>query len=586
MSIENLNPKTRIPPLTQGIQVNTCQNPNCENFGIPATEDRKDPCYTKVAVRKLFPAIQCKSCNSITTIKSNLAIYEEYIRFSHPADIGRAARHVGYSCPHNQCENYLKKLDHKNYTLHYRKRGQTSKGNERFQCKSCGRTFTVGSKKFREQVVNYKASHEMLFKELVNLSPLKRISEKLDTGITDIHRKLDLFYERCILFSNDRESRLPKLPIENIHLSTDRQDYIVNWSDRKDKRTTQIGAIGSACLATGYIFGMELNFDSSIHLSDVLDTDEYKNEIGLGYPFRKYARIWTPNEVEQRKKANRSVPRNTLEEIELRAMNVDGDRSAYELMDENKLPPHGVLVHSEYTQYAHFLRLRDLLGHARKIVFYTDQEAGIVNAVNNAFSERISSNDVIHMLLAFDKSLTNDQRLQRHNSLQKRLKRIMKEGHYPDLRTAELRLIADDLIHPLERKSKSGFVGSTNIWYRNQVHRNTECDKLVAFSKSATSYPFNDRVYLSHRATLNPIDSFFNQLRNRVTYASRNFASASENRRIWYKLSAYNPSRLYKTIQIFRTYKNYCMISDRDGMTPAQRIGLAKGPIKLNEIIG
>lgn len=585
MSIKNPATKTRIPPSFQGIQVNTCHNPNCVNFGIPATEDRNDPCYTKVAVGKLSPAIQCKSCKSTVTIKSNLAIFEEYDRYLNPPDIARAAKHVGYSCPNNECSNYLKKLDHRN-TLHYRKRGKTSSGNERYQCKVCGKTFTVGSKKFREKVVNYRASHEMLFKELVNLSPLKRICEKLDTGITDIHRKLDLFYERCILFSNDRESRLPRIPINKIRLSTDRQDYIVNWSDRKDKRTTQISAIGSACLESGYVFGMELNFDSSMRLSDVLDTDEYKNEQELGYPFRTYARIWTPSEVAQRKKATRTVPISTLDEIDLRAINTDGDRSTYEIMDENMLPLHGVLVHSEYTQYAHFLRLRDLIGHAKKIVFYTDQEAGIVNAVNNAFSNGVSSNDVIHILLAFDKSLTNDQRTHKHSVLQKQIKQLMKAYSYPNRRTAELRLIADDLIDPLKKKSKTGFTGSTNVWYRNRVHRNTECDKFIAFSKDATSYDFNERVYLCHEATLNPIDSFFNQLRNRVTYASRNFASASENRRIWYKLSAYNPSRLYKTIQIFRTYRNYCITSSKDGKTPAQRLGLAKGPIKLNEIIG
>jgi len=585
MSTENRKTTSRIPPPYKGRQVNVCQNPNCKNFSTLPTDESKDPHYKKVAVAKLSPAIQCKSCSNIVTLKSNLAIHEEYSRHTHPLDVCRAARHTGYCCTNKTCQNYLRKLTPTKPAPYYRRRGATSTGNQRFQCKSCGRTFTVGSKKFREQVVNYRATHEMLFMELVHLAPLKRIAEKFNTSITDIHRKIDLFYERCVLFSNDREARLKNIPIGHLSLSTDRQDYIVNWTNRKDKRTTQLSAIGTACLETGYVFGMEVNFDPSIQLQDIVGSEEYASDVGIGYPFRRYARFWTPDEIQARKPANRRAAINTLDQIELRSINTEGDRSAYDLFEENRLPwSGGALVHSEYTQYAHFLRLKDLIGHAERIVFYTDQEAGIVNAVNHAFADRISCNEVVHILLAFDKTLTNDQRLHKHSALKAILKQVQISCGYPTIRQAELRLIADGLIQPIA-KGKSGYVGSTNIWYPNPVHRNTECDKMIAFSKSADSYPFPDRVLMSERATLNPIDTFFNQLRNRVTYASRNVVSAAENRRIWHKLSAYQPSRLYKTIQIFRTYRNYCL-PNREGSTPAQRLGLAKGRVRINEIIG
>ncbi|WP_155158433.1 hypothetical protein [Sansalvadorimonas verongulae] len=50
MDRQDFKPKAgddpRIPPEIDGIEVNWCNNPVCDNFRIPASKERKDPRYT------------------------------------------------------------------------------------------------------------------------------------------------------------------------------------------------------------------------------------------------------------------------------------------------------------------------------------------------------------------------------------------------------------------------------------------------------------------------------------------------------------------------------------------------------------
>ena len=48
--------------------------------------------------------------------------------------------------------------------------------------------------------------------------------------------------------------------------------------------------------------------------------------------------------------------------------------------------------------------------------------------------------------------------------------------------------------------------------------------------------------------------------------------------------SAYNPESIVRLLGIFRVFYNYCL-PGKDKKTPAMRIGLAKGPVSLEDII-
>ena len=90
------------------------------------------------------------------------------------------------------------------------------------------------------------------------------------------------------------------------------------------------------------------------------------------------------------------------------------------------------------------------------------------------------------------------------------------------------------------------------------------------------------RLYL--KATMHPIDTFFNSIRNRLSYLSRPSPSASSTRRLWFGNSAYNPEMIVKILEIFRVYYNY-VLKGKDKKTPAMRLGLAKGVIRVEDIL-
>ena len=71
---------------------------------------------------------------------------------------------------------------------------------------------------------------------------------------------------------------------------------------------------------------------------------------------------------------------------------------------------------------------------------------------------------------------------------------------------------------------------------------------------------------------------------HRARKKPRIFRSASSEGRTWYGCSPYNPETVVKVLEIFRVVYNYCSVGD-DKLTPAMRLGLAKGPVDLEDLI-
>ncbi len=90
------------------------------------------------------------------------------------------------------------------------------------------------------------------------------------------------------------------------------------------------------------------------------------------------------------------------------------------------------------------------------------------------------------------------------------------------------------------------------------------------------------RLYL--KASLHAVDRFFMQVRRRLTLAERPYATASSDGRRWHGYSAYQPKNLAMVLAIFRVAYNYCLV-DSKGKTPAMRLGLAKAPVALEDIL-
>lgn len=126
-----------------------------------------------------------------------------------------------------------------------------------------------------------------------------------------VYRKIDFIHAQCLAFIADRERKLllGGFSIPRLYLASDRQEYIVNWTNTKDKRNVIVKAIGTADMRSGYVFGMHVNYDASLDPEFVRAAVERNGDEGLDMPFREFARMWImrpPNASDQSAKRSRS----------------------------------------------------------------------------------------------------------------------------------------------------------------------------------------------------------------------------------------------------------------------------------------
>ena len=101
----------RVPKEVGTIQVNFCKNPQCKNFGIPASTIRQPrgrgaakrgrDTYTVVGSGRGTPMLRCSFCGQYPTIKSNKAIHEELSRFWKSLETIAIP-----TCPNQDCPNH------------------------------------------------------------------------------------------------------------------------------------------------------------------------------------------------------------------------------------------------------------------------------------------------------------------------------------------------------------------------------------------------------------------------------------------------------------------------------------------------
>ncbi|MEO6986949.1 MAG: hypothetical protein ABI155_16605 [Paralcaligenes sp.] len=93
-------------------------------------------------------------------------------------------------------------------------------------------------------------------------------------------------------FAASREQKLlDGMELSTRYIAVDRQSYGVNWTQRKDRRNEMLHAVGSADLDSGYVFGMNLNFEPT---ADPLKTEALAaavDDYSVPHSFRRYARL-------------------------------------------------------------------------------------------------------------------------------------------------------------------------------------------------------------------------------------------------------------------------------------------------------
>lgn len=236
----------RLPLPIFGVDVNFCRNAQCAQFGVhPDPRDGRTiqsaPANTNFSRgtvggsgdKKRFT---CGSCGQESVLKNNRAIVEEYTRLrrlQRPDGAGKSCRTVA-------CISRGKSVDDRPEL--YRKVGRPRAGHQRFLCKRCNSTFTVGhpARNHRRQSKNGQ-----VLKLLVHGNSLSKISVIADLAPRDVYRKPDFIYERVREFTARREGDLRSLDWERYgrRFATDSQTLTLNWPNRKKR-----ASVGSASL--------------------------------------------------------------------------------------------------------------------------------------------------------------------------------------------------------------------------------------------------------------------------------------------------------------------------------------------------
>jgi len=347
----------RIPPELDGIQVNHCKSPVCPNYGVAAgqTSVRGSNSYILDSRNKGISCCICTSCGVEFPLKSNIGITEEVERMASyllPPDV--------VCCRNDACANHTNQVPVGTVGA-YASFGKTAIGNSRWRCSVCGKTFSQNTKSTARQREHHK--NKTIFKLLVNKMPVRRIIEVADIHPKTFYQRLDFLHRQCQVFAAHRERALANLPIRRLYLGVDRQDYLVNWLVRKDKRNIQLSAITTVDNEHGYCFGMHLNFDPSLDSEVVQAEVEANGDLGLPYPHRRFARLWLNADHDLASEKSVATRRRKIglptriDEAYAAALQRDDIESPDEPSPVDRLPEYGMQTHGEYTMYGHFFFL-------------------------------------------------------------------------------------------------------------------------------------------------------------------------------------------------------------------------------------
>ena len=250
MSKRSYKRKERLPRAVGPIQVNFCKNPECQNFGVPAStkkqpkgpgaKNRDRDTYTVIGT-STRTSIWCSYCGQRPRIKSNQGIYEEFNRLwklIEPPSV--------QTCPNQDCPN--QHIGINAGRTHYQSFGRTKAGSKRCRCKACGKTFVIDSSPTIRQRKPHK--NAAIFRLLVNKVPFRRICEIEGITMSTLYRKIRFLQQQCNKFIGRRERKLHSMQIARLYIGEDRQDYVINWTDSEDRRNVTFRAIGSADNAT------------------------------------------------------------------------------------------------------------------------------------------------------------------------------------------------------------------------------------------------------------------------------------------------------------------------------------------------
>lgn len=571
----------RAPSPVLGIDVNHCKNPVCSNFGVPipqVSQYGNNP-YTLHATGAKLPAAKCNACGEIFGLKSNQGVFEETYRILEQT-YGTA------SCPDVMCANHRLPTHMEGA---YQSFGITSSGSQRYRCKACKKTFSV-KPKGRNPIAKQKQSdkNRTILSLLVNKMPLRRICEAADVHPETLYDRIDFFHEQALAFLGERETSLPDMEIKRLYIGVDRQDHVINWSQRKDKRNVTLSSVAAADNRSGYVFGMHPNFDPKMDPIEVEKLHQALGDNNVGACHRKFARLWVQDDYAKSLQNSRqylskgSLSSNISTAYANGSLKADIE-SPEHVTQYDKLPEKGMQVHAEYTLHGFFIALRKMFRNVEKVRFFLDQDSGIRSACLTAFSDLIKEHRCDAFYVRIAKDLTVDEKRKRLREAQDLFDLVA--ANNPGLEEYEVKLM---MLKGRIQTAQS--IGPwRDRWVFHPLPSISEPEKALCHLTDLGQYDEDHLAWLYNKASLHAVDSFFNRIRRRSAMLERPVHTSANRGRVWNAYSAYRPEQINKIQTIIRACHNYVWTGDAKKdvkpETPAMRLGLAKAPLDLNDIL-
>ena len=343
-----------------------------------------------------------------------------------------------------------------------------------------------------------------------------------------------------------------------------------------------------------FILGMHGNFDDAV---DPLAVNaEAARDGGMEAPeaFRKHAaRYWLAgDELRAGRAMSRAVHDRDGLTRRIRALYADAasraDVENIELHHHNKayVTPflsHGLQMRMPYVAYAHWMVLRRLLAGAGGGV----QASMDIDSMNRAaflcaFVDEAKRGGVHAFFVRYDKFKTVDER-----------RRILEEGKRR--RAAFVRSLPPDVRKDRREVAKRMMKESTaraqslgkwrDQWAEHPLPTMNEPRKAVCWLTAHESIDEDRKADMHLRAGLARVDNVFQMARRLFNAFERPVGTSSGHNAVWHGYAPYNPAMVRKHLTVFRAVNNWAHVSERDGRTPAMRLGLAKRPLAYEDIL-
>ena len=507
----------------------------------------------------------CPACGTAHVLKSNLAIAEEYSRL---CDLYRRTKRE--TCPSASCGNH--RLPIGLMPSAYRLFGKTAKGDARYQCKACHKTFSLGLPTRRHKKTDKTGA---IMRGLMNKMAMSRLCETAQVTFPHVHSKVDFLFNQCLAFAGEREARLHQcFEDKEPYFSTDAQTILVNWPVKNRRGTIPLLHMATVHRSTQFVVASTVDYDPDVDPGELEEAMNAVGDFAKPRSMRRFARLWPASEYQA------SIMKGLPSVFTKEDLAAGG---------KFNLPGRGSRVRGDIFHYGHMMLVKKLVGRSYRVAnFCVDAESGLANAIAALSVDEVKRGRVNIAEISFSKGLTNDERTRLAIEGRKRYHEELRlyaaeiaqvKSEYPGIEDEDaLAVHILRLTYGNGSSSARGKMLATAgmAW---PFHSKPEPNKTIRLKTDIGLMDWDGLGRFMTRATIHPADSYFNLARRRIAGFERGLPTASNTHRIWHAYSFYNPEMVPKLATILRFYHNYMLPRGKEKATPAMKLGVAKGVV-------